>query len=150
MKVILQENIAGLGKVGDHVAVKPGYARNYLVPKDKAVVANKTNIVDFEARREVLEQASVERISEAKDRVATVENVSISIEAQATDEGKLFGSIGPREIAQALIEAGVETKKSEVILAEGPIRVVGEHSVTIRLHSEVCVEIQVTVVAKVA
>lgn len=147
MRVILQEKIANLGKVGDQVTVKPGYGRNYLLPKQKAVLATPESITEFEKRRAELEKAANEVLAVAKARATKLEALTLKIEAQASDEGKLFGSIGPRDIADAATEAGVELSKSEVSMPEGPIRQIGENEITLVLHSEVTAVIKLEVIA---
>ena len=147
MRVILQEKIANLGKVGDQVTVKPGYGRNYLLPKQKAVLATSENVTDFEKRRVELEKAAVDVLAAANVRATQLEALILKIEAQASDEGKLFGSIGPRDIADAATKAGVELSKSEVSMPEGPIRQIGENEITLVLHSEVTAVIKIEVTA---
>jgi len=147
VRVILQEKIANLGKVGDQVTVKPGYGRNYLLPKQKAVLATPESITEFEKRRAELEKAANEVLAVAKARATKLEALTLKIEAQASDEGKLFGSIGPRDIADAATEAGVELSKSEVSMPEGPIRQIGENEITLVLHSEVTAVIKLEVIA---
>lgn len=149
MRVILQEKIAHLGGIGDEVTVKRGFGRNYLLPQDKAVLATSENVAVFEKRRAELEKASAEKLVAAQARAKALEAISIKIEAQAGEEGKLFGSIGPRDIAEAITSVGQEIEKSEVDMPEGPIRTVGEHEVTVHLHSEVFVTVKVEVVAAV-
>jgi len=147
MKVILQEKIAYLGDVGDEVTVKRGFSRNYLIPKDKAVLATPENIALFEKRRAELEKAAAANLATAQARAKVLENLSVKIEAQAGEEGKLFGSIGPRDVAEAISKAGQEITKSEVNMPEGPIRHVGEFAVGITLHGEVHTTVKVEVVA---
>lgn len=150
MKVILQQNVANLGKVGDQVNVKPGFARNFLLPQQKASLATPANIADFEHRRVELEKAAQDQIEVAKVRAAELAKLSLTMESLASDEGKLFGSIGPREVAEVVVAAGVEISKSEVVMPEGPIRMTGEHQVTIKLHPEVSIDVQIEVSAKAA
>ncbi len=149
MKVILQENIASLGKVGDQVTVKAGFARNFLLPQQKAMIATAANLVDFESRRVELEKLAAEKLAHAKQRAEAVASLSVTIEALASDEGKLFGSIGPREVADAMIAAGADTiEKREVVMSDGPIRHLGEHTVVLSFHSEVSIELPLTITAK--
>lgn len=145
MKLILLENVINLGDLGDTVTVKSGYGRNFLVPHGKAVRATKDNLAMFEARRAELEEAANERQAIAERRKGELADVSVSLEANASDEGNLFGSIGPREIADAVSAQGVELEKSEVIMGEGPIRHVGEHEVLVQLHADVDTTIKVVV-----
>lgn len=147
MKVILQERVTNLGNVGDQVNVKAGYARNFLLPRRKAVQATASNIVAFEKRRVELEKMAAEVFAAAQHRATTMEGFEVTLTAQATDEGKLFGSIGSREIAKAATDAGKEIEKSEVEMPEGPIRTVGEYMVTVHLHGEVSAKIKVVVKA---
>jgi large subunit ribosomal protein L9 len=145
MRLILQEKIANLGGVGDQVVVKAGYARNYLIPLNKAMPATAKNIAEFEKLRAEYEKKAAVAFEQAKQRAEKLKDYSISIAAQSSEEGKLYGSVGPREIAIAITEAGIEIEKSEVLMPEGPIRVLGEFEVTIRLHSEVDMNIKVQV-----
>lgn len=147
MKIILQERVTNLGNVGDQVNVKAGYARNFLLPRRKAVQATAINIVAFEKRRAELEKMAAEVFAAAQQRAVTMEGFEVTLTAQATDEGKLFGSIGSREIAKAATDAGKEIEKSEVEMPEGPIRTVGEYMVTVHLHGEVSAKIKVVVKA---
>ena len=147
MRVILQENIANLGGVGDQVSVKPGYGRNYLIPKGMAVTATPKNIEDFEKRRAELEKIAADKITAAKARAEKLASLTVKMEAQAGDEGKMFGSIGPRDVAEAVSAAGVELTKSEVALPEGPIRVLGVYDIECQLHSEVKGMVKVEVIA---
>jgi large subunit ribosomal protein L9 len=145
MEVILIEKVQNLGDLGDKVKVKPGYGRNYLVPTGKAMRATPANIAEFEARREELEQMARQKLTTAGERSAALEGFEIVLSAYASDEGKLYGWIGPREIADAVSEKGITLEKSEVIMGEGPIRYTGEHMVLIHLHADVETEIKVTV-----
>jgi large subunit ribosomal protein L9 len=145
MQVILLEKIDNLGGIGDMVKVKSGYARNYLLPKGKATVATTENIAKFEERRAELEKKAADEIGEAKARASKLDGQVIRISAQAGPEGKLFGSIGTVDIAEACSTLGVEVERSEVRLHEGPLRVIGEHDVEIHLHSDVNATIKVVV-----
>jgi len=145
MQVILLEKIDNLGGIGDLVKVKPGYARNFLIPKGKATVATPENIAKFEERRAELERRAAEELEAAKARAKKLEGQAVRIKAQAGPEGKLFGSIGTVDIAEAVSTLGVEVERSEVRLPEGPIRVVGDHEVELHLHSDVNVTITVAV-----
>mgnify|MGYP001152903135 CR=1 FL=1 len=149
MEVILLEKIGRLGALGDKVSVKSGYGRNYLVPQGKAVYATAANTAEFESRRAELEAAQAATLAAAQaraDKVAAIATVTIS--AVAGDEGKLFGSIGAREIADAITAAGGEVDRSEVKLPEGPLREVGEVSIDIQLHSDVVQAITVAVIGE--
>jgi large subunit ribosomal protein L9 len=145
MELILLEKITNLGNLGDKVKVKPGYGRNYLVPAGKAIPATARNIADFEARRAELEKAALKKLSTAEERCAALEGFEIVLTANTGEEGKLYGSIGPREIAEAVTERGISLEKSEVIMGEGPIRYTGEHNVLVHLHADVETEIKVIV-----
>ena len=145
MKLILLEKIANLGDLGETVEVKAGYGRNFLMPQGMAVAATKDNVAMFEERRAELEAAAAEKLSTAEARAAKLNEVVLKIDANASDEGKLFGSIGPREIADAVTETGVELEKSEVIMGEGPIRATGAYDIPIQLHADVVAEIKVIV-----
>lgn len=145
MELILLEKVLNLGDLGDQVKVKAGYGRNYLVPQGKAVPATPENIAMFEERRAELEAAEAQKLTTAEARSADLAELVVEISANASDEGKLFGSIGPREIATAATEMGHKLGKSEVVMGEGPIRMVGEHEVTIQLHADVETTIKVIV-----
>ena len=148
MELILLEKVQNLGDLGDKVKVKPGYGRNYLVPSGKAVPATKANLEDFEKRRAELEKAAMKKLSSAEERLAALDGFEITLTANASEEGKLYGSIGPREIADAVTEAGPKLEKSEVIMGEGPIRYTGEHEVLVQLHADVETHVKVTVNAE--
>lgn len=137
MHVILLEKIRKLGAIGDKVLVKPGFARNYLIPHGKAVPATAANIEAFEVRRADLEKAAADTLETAQGRLGEVEALSLTIAAKAGDEGKLFGSIGNRDIADAVAKEGVALAKREVSLPEGPIRSTGEYEVAVQLHPDV-------------
>ena len=147
MEVILLEKIANLGNLGDKVAVKAGYARNFLLPFGKATPATAANIEAFEARRAELEKNAAERKAEADARAAKMADLTVTITANAGEEGKLFGSIGTRDIADAVTAAGVEIEKSEVRLPEGPLRNVGEYDIDLHLHTDVEATVKLVVVA---
>ncbi|HDZ57010.1 MAG TPA: 50S ribosomal protein L9 [Pseudomonas xinjiangensis] len=147
MEVILLEKIANLGNLGDKVAVKAGYARNFLLPFGKATPANAANVEAFEARRAELEKIQAEKKSEAEARAAKLADLTVTITANAGEEGKLFGSIGTRDIADAVTAAGVEIEKSEVRLPEGPLRNVGEFDIDLHLHTDVEATVKLVVVA---
>ncbi|MDJ0879563.1 MAG: 50S ribosomal protein L9 [Halieaceae bacterium] len=151
MEVILLEKIGNLGDLGDQVTVKPGYGRNYLIPQGKAVPATKDNVAMFEARRAELEAAAAEQLDEAQARADKIAELGIiSIEANAGEEGKLFGSIGTRDIEEAVTAAGVEINKAEVRLPEGALRELGEYQVELHLHSDVNVTIELHVIPEAA
>ncbi len=147
MEVILLEKIANLGNLGDKVAVKAGYARNFLLPFGKATPANAANVEAFEARRAELEKIADEKKAEAEARAAKLADLTVTIAANAGEEGKLFGSIGTRDIADAVTAAGVDIEKSEVRLPEGPLRNVGEFDIDLHLHTDVEATVKLVVVA---
>jgi large subunit ribosomal protein L9 len=147
MEVILLEKIGNLGNLGDRVSVKAGYGRNYLLPFGKAVSATGSNVAEFEARRSELESVANERVVEAQARAAKLEELMVSIEAHVGEGGRLFGSIGPRDIADAIKAAtGIEIAKSEVKMPGGPIREVGEFEIAVHLHSDVSATVGVEIV----
>ena len=145
MEVILLEKVDNLGGIGDKVKVKPGYGRNYLLPQGKACAATTENLAKLEARRAELEKKAEGELSLAQERAEKLKDISIRLSAKVGAEGKLFGSIGTVDIAQACEEAGVHVERSEVRLPDGPIRVAGEHQVELHLHTDVNVPLQVTV-----
>ena len=145
MELILLQKVVNLGNLGDKVNVKPGYGRNFLVPQGKAVPATAANIAEFEAKRADYEAKAAETLSAAEARKAKLEDASITIYANASTEGKLYGSVGPREIADALTKAGTPVEKSEVILGEGAFRHVGEYEALVHLHADVETTIKVVV-----
>ena len=148
MKVILQEKVANLGNVGDQVSVKPGFGRNYLIPYGKAVPSTPEAIADFEKRRAGLEKAAAELLATAKQRADKLADLTVTLSANAGEEGKLFGSISPRDIAEAITRAGVDVEKREVDLPEGPIRTTGEYEVHVHLHSDVKATVKLVVKAE--
>ena len=145
MDVILLEKVGRLGSLGDRVVVKGGYARNFLLPQGKAVLATDTNVAEFEAGRAELEQAQQGLLDAATARADALSGKSVVVTAKAGDEGKLFGSIGTRDIAEAASAQGITLDKSEVRLPEGPLRMIGNHDVTVQLHADVMTTIVVTV-----
>ena len=148
MEVILLEKVANLGNLGDRVKVKPGYGRNYLIPKGKATEATAENIARFEARRAELESRAAESLSSAQARAGQLAELIVTLAAKAGSEGRLFGSVGAADIAEAVSAAGYELKKQEVRLPQGTIRQVGEYDVTLQLHSDVKTHIRVNVIAE--
>jgi len=150
MEVILLEKIANLGALGDRVTVKAGYGRNYLIPQAKAVAATADNIETFESRRAELEKEAAQILSAAEARATAVAALELTISANAGEEGKLFGSVGARDIAQAAADAGVELDRSEIRLPDGPVREVGEYAIEVGLHPEVETSLKVIVVPEEA
>lgn len=145
MEVILLEKVENLGNLGDKVNVKPGYGRNFLIPGGKATAATTENVAAFEARRAELEKAAAESRASAETRKEALSGVSITIKSKAGDEGKLFGSIGPADIADAVTAAGVAVEKKEVRMPEGAIRMVGEFEVGFHLHTDVDASVTVVI-----
>jgi large subunit ribosomal protein L9 len=148
MEVILLQKVANLGNIGDRVKVKPGFGRNFLLPQGKAALATAANVAKFEDRRVELEKLAADELAVARKRAARLEGHKLSIAAKVGGEGKLFGSIGTSDIAEALSADGIEVERSEVRLPGGPIRLVGEHHVKVHLHSDVEVDLTVTVAAE--
>lgn len=147
MELILLQKVRNLGTLGDKVNVKPGYGRNYLLPQGKAVRANAANLAAFEERRAEYEAKANTALAEAQARQARLADVAVTIAAHASAEGKLFGSVSPRDIAAALTAAGHPTAKGEVILSEGPLRNIGEYVVALSLHADVHAAVKVVVVS---
>ena len=148
MEVILLEKMGKLGELGDKVSVKSGFGRNYLFPQGKAVPATADNVAKFEERRAELEKTAAEKLGAANARAEALSGFAVTIASKAGDEGKLFGSIGTRDIAEALTAAGQEVCKSEVRLPEGALRHIGEFEVAVQLHSEVMTSVTVVVVGE--
>ena len=149
MDVILLDKVDNLGDLGEKVSVKPGYGRNFLIPSGKAVPATRENLEAFEARRAELEKEAAEKLATAEARKAKVEALGpVVITHKAGEEGKLFGSVGTADIAEACTAAGVGVAKSEVRLPEGPFRVAGEYEVTLHLHSDVNAVVKITIVGE--
>ena len=148
MNVILLESVENLGGIGDLVKVKPGYGRNYLLPQGKAALATPENMKAIEARRAELEKAAAEELAKAKQRAKAFENLEIVIHANAGAEGKLFGSVGPIDIVEALAAVQVEIERAEVRMPEGPVQEVGEYPIGVHLHSEVDAEVLLKVVGE--
>ena len=148
MELILLEKVRNLGNLGDKVSVKPGYGRNYLLPQGKAARANAANLAAFEQRRAEYEAKANSVLADAEARKAKLADVAVTIPAHASAEGKLFGSVGPRDIAEALAAEGHAVHKGEVILGEGPLRNLGEYEVHIALHADVQGTVKVKVIAE--
>jgi large subunit ribosomal protein L9 len=145
MDVILLAKIDNLGNLGDKVNVRAGYARNYLIPQGKAKYATPKNLAEFEARRSELEKAAADALTRAKGRAASLESLEITITAKAGSEGKLYGSIGAADIAEAITAAGEVIGKREVRLPTGPLRKTGEYEVAIHLHTDVNATVKIVV-----
>lgn len=146
MKLVLLQKVTNLGNLGDQVNVKPGYGRNFLVPQGKAVPATLANVAEFEARRAEYEARARELAAGAEGRRDRLEGASVTVAANASTEGKLYGSVGPRDIAEAFTAAGLPLEKSEVVMGEGPIRRVGEFELVVHLHADIEATIKVIVV----
>ncbi|HZP64745.1 MAG TPA: 50S ribosomal protein L9 [Rudaea sp.] len=147
MELILLQKVKNLGGLGDKVRVKPGYGRNFLVPQGKAVAATEANLAEFEKRRAEYEAKANQVLSAADTRKNALEGASVTIKANASPEGKLFGSVGPRDIADAFSAAGHPLEKSEVVMGEGPIRHTGEFEIQVHLHADVHTTVKVVVSA---
>ncbi len=148
MQVILLESIAKLGDLGDRVSVKSGYGRNFLIPQHKAVPATAENVEVFEARKVELQRQADDKLSQASGRAEKISALSLSLTSKAGEEGKLFGSITVRDIAEAAASKGVEIEKSEVRLPDGPLRELGDYEIDVHLHTEVNVVLKVSVIAE--
>lgn len=147
MQVILLEKIRNLGNLGDRVMVKAGYGRNYLVPQNKAVFATEKNVELFEQRRAELEKKAQQAQSVAEQRAAKLNDITVVISAMASDEGKLYGSIGVNEVKDALVAKEVEINKREIVMPEGPIHSIGDYVVEIHVHSDVVAKLQIQIVS---
>lgn len=145
MQLILLQKVTNLGGLGDQVDVKPGYGRNYLIPTGRAVPANAANVAAFEAKRAEYEAKANATLAAAEARKVALEGASVTINANASTEGKLFGSVGTRDIAEAFTKAGHKLEKAEVIMGEGAIRRIGEFDVVVHLHADVEVKVKVIV-----
>jgi large subunit ribosomal protein L9 len=148
MEVILLQKVANLGNIGDRVKVKSGYGRNYLLPTAKATLATPENVKRFEDRRAELERVAHEQLASAQQRAEAFKDFKLTITAKAGTEGKLFGSVGTSDIAEACTAQGHPLTRSEVRLPGGPLRAVGEHTVALHLHTDVDVTLAVTIVAE--
>lgn len=148
MQLILLQKVVNLGGLGDKVNVKPGYGRNYLIPYGKAVPATADNLAAFEAKRAEYEAKANKVLADAQARKAKLEGVSVTITANASTEGKLFGSVGPRDIAEAFTAAGHALSKSEVVMGEGALRRTGEFEINVHLHADVDTLVKVVVVGE--
>lgn len=147
MEVILLEKVRNLGNLGDKVQVKSGYGRNYLIPQNKAVFATTQSIELFEKRRSELEKKEQQNLSKAQQRQAQLNDTTLIIKAMASDEGRLYGSVGVNEIKDALVERSIEINKREIVLPEGPLHSIGQYVIEIHVHSDVVAQLNVEVVA---
>jgi large subunit ribosomal protein L9 len=148
MEVILLQKVANLGNIGDRVKVRSGFGRNFLLPQGKATLATPDNIARFEAHRAELERLAREQLTSAAERAAAMKDFTLTIPAKAGTEGKLFGSIGTTDIAEACTRAGFKIERSEVRLPHGPLRMLGEHAINLHLHADVDVPLQVSIIAE--
>ena len=146
MEVILLEKIHKLGALGDKVNVRPGYGRNYLIPKRKAVPATAENVAKFEEQRAELERVQAEGVATAEARASKLHGIEVTIKANAGAEGKLFGSVGTTDIADAIIATGGDIEKSDVRLPQGPLREIGEYEVAVHIHADIDVQIKVKII----
>jgi len=145
MQLILLQKVVNLGNLGDKVNVKPGYGRNFLIPYGKAVPATEANVAAFEAKRAEYEAKANAIHADAESRKEKLEGQVVTIKANASTEGKLFGSVGPRDIAEAFTAAGKPLEKSEVVMGEGPLRHIGEFEVQVHLHADVHTTVKVVI-----
>ena len=148
MEIILLQKVANLGNIGDRVKVKSGYGRNFLLPKGKATLATPENVAKFEARRAEFEKTARAELESAQSRAKKLEGFKLTLTAKAGGEGKLFGSIGTADIAEGLKKGGLAIERSEVRLPHGPIRLAGEHTVQVHLHTDVTVDLPVVIVGE--
>lgn len=148
MNVILLEKVHNLGDLGETVNVKSGYGRNYLIPGGKAVPATADNVAKFDARREELEKVAAEKLAEAEARKSTLEGLAVTITHKAGEEGKLFGSVGTADIADAVNATGNAVEKREIRMPEGVIRQIGEYDIDVELHSDVVATLKINIVAE--
>jgi large subunit ribosomal protein L9 len=148
MQIILLEKIANLGDLGDTVNVRAGYGRNYLIPGGHALPATEANLAEFESRRAELEKNAADKLVAAEARKASIDGLSVTIARKAGDEGKLFGSVGTTDIAEAITAAGAEVDRAEIRLPEGVFRATGDYEVGVHLHSDVDATVTVSVVAE--
>lgn len=147
MQVILLEKVRNLGNLGDKVNVKPGYGRNFLIPQNKAVFATEKSIAHFNERRADLEKKAKADLAKAEQRAAKMNDTTIIISAQASDEGKLYGSVGPNEVKDALVAQSIEVSKREIVMPEGPLHSIGQYIIEVHVHSDVIANLQLEIVA---
>ena len=148
MEVILLQKVANLGNIGDRVKVRSGFGRNFLLPQGKATLATPENVARFETRRAELERLAREHLQSAGDRAGALKDFKLTIQAKAGTEGKLFGSIGTSDIAEACTRDGFNIERSEVRLPSGPLRMLGEHVVNLHLHADIDVPLHVNIIAE--
>jgi large subunit ribosomal protein L9 len=148
MEIILLEKVANLGNLGDKVSVRPGYGRNFLIPKGKAVRASAEKIAEFEQRRAELEKKAAADLAAAKARAEALGVLKVVIARKAGDEGRLYGSVGTRDIADAITAAGELVEKHEVRLSSGPLRLLGDHEIKLQIHSDITASVTISIVAE--
>jgi large subunit ribosomal protein L9 len=148
MQIILLEKVVNLGQLGDVVKVKDGYARNFLIPQGKAKRATEANLAEFAQRRAELEKVHAEALAQAQERAGKLEGLTVQITQKAGVDGRLFGSVTNHDIADALAAKGVEVQKGAVRLPDGPLKIVGDHQVSVVLHTDVVVDITVSVMGE--
>jgi large subunit ribosomal protein L9 len=148
MEIILLEKVANLGNLGDKVIVRPGYGRNFLIPKGKAVRASAARIAEFEQRRAELEKKAAADLAAAQARAEALSQLKVVITRKAGDEGRLYGSVGTRDIADAVTAAGAPVEKQEVRLSSGPLRLLGDHEIKLQIHGDVTASVTVSIVAE--
>lgn len=148
MDVILLEKVRNLGGLGDQVKVKAGFARNYLIPYGKAVSATAENRAKFEARRAELERMQNESLANARSRAEKLNGFTVQIVRKVAEDGTMYGSVSNRDVADAVKQAGFEIERSEIVLPQGPIKLIGDHEITVALHAEVSVKIIVSVIGE--
>jgi large subunit ribosomal protein L9 len=146
MQVILLENVRNLGFLGEKVEVKSGYGRNFLIPQKKAVFATPKNLAEFEEKRAEFEKKAQQLLAKAKERAAHLADVSLTISAMASDEGRLYGSVGVNEIRDAFIAKSIDVTKREIVMPEGPVHTTGQYTIEIHVHSDVVATVQLDVV----
>ncbi len=147
MHVILLEKVRNLGNLGDKVSVKPGYGRNFLIPQNKAVFATEKNVELFNSRRAELEKKAQASLATAEQRAAKLNDTTVTISSQASDEGKLYGSVGASDIQDALLARSIEVTKREIVMPEGPLHSIGQYTVEIHVHSDVIANLQVEIIS---
>jgi large subunit ribosomal protein L9 len=148
MEIILLEKVANLGNLGDKVVVRPGYGRNFLIPKGKAVRASAAKIAEFEARRAELEKKAAADLAAAQARAEALSQLKVVIACKAGDEGRLYGSVGTRDIADAITAAGAPVEKQEVRLPSGALRLLGDHEIKLQIHGDVTTSVTISIVAE--
>ncbi|MBI3570030.1 MAG: 50S ribosomal protein L9 [Gammaproteobacteria bacterium] len=148
MEVILLEKVRNLGNLGDQVRVKSGFARNYLIPYGKAVTANEENRAKFEAQRAELEKSQADALGKAQARAEKMTGYTVQIVRKVSEEGKLFGSVGIRDISDAMKQAGFELARPEIHLDRGPLKEIGDHEISVSLHPEVNFKLIVSVIGE--